>query len=65
MGFVLTFVIMPLIHSFVYCLYLLREGLLYLVRKHCCSFIAGGFTHEEINENDETEFELIELESTV
>lgn len=65
MGFVLTFVIMPLIHSFVYCIYLLREGLLYLARKHFCSFIAGGFTHEEINENDETEFELIELESTV
>ena len=65
MGFVITFIIIPLIHSFVYCLYLVREGLLYLARKHCCSFIAGGFTHEEMNENDETEFELIELESTV
>ena len=65
MGFVVTFIIIPVIHSFVYCLYHLREGLLYLARKHCCSFIAGGFAHEPINENDETEFELIVLESTV
>ena len=42
-----VFVGIPVLYLCIFGLYLLREGLLYLVRKTCCSFIAGGDTENE------------------
>ena len=42
-----VFVVIPVLYLCVFGLYLLQEGLLYLVKKTLCSFIAGGDTENE------------------
>jgi hypothetical protein len=39
MGFISSFLLAPLIHLFFYGNYLLREGLLYLVKHKCCKWL--------------------------
>ena len=40
-------VAIPVLYLCVFGLYLLREGVLYLVKRTCCGFIAGGHTENE------------------
>ena len=52
-------VAIPVLYLCVFGLYLLREGLLYLVKRTCCGFIAGGHTENEEIQMIRTEQETI------
>ena len=47
LAILVVFVGIPVLHLCIFGLYLLREGLLYLVKKTCCGFIAGGHIENE------------------
>ena len=59
LAIVVAFVCIPALYLCVFGLYLLREGLLYLVKKSCCVFIAGGH-----NENEEIQMKRTQQETT-